>query len=196
MRLRGGTVPRQQHRPASGRRPAGPVAIQPHILRLIVTWLSVRTPCSSRSSPWPPCIRHAACGLRSAWIRRSHVTRPRGAMRRIVQSHTEGSTHESNHGRPVVSPATRLGGEVRAAAPALETLPALAPGVRPCVRGKFLFVGDEKLYVRGVTYGAFPPDAAGNEYHDLATVRSEEHTSELQSPCNLVCRLLLEKKKK
>src|SRR5256885_10485455 len=28
----------------------------------------------------------------------------------------------------------------------------------------------------------------------LAEVRSEEHTSELQSPCNLVCRLLLEKK--
>src|SRR3989454_6152913 len=33
---------------------------------------------------------------------------------------------------------------------------------------------------------------------ELAPVvgRSEEHTSELQSPCNLVCRLLLEKKKK
>src|SRR5256885_11109213 len=30
----------------------------------------------------------------------------------------------------------------------------------------------------------------------LARLRSEEHTSELQSPCNLVCRLLLEKKKK
>src|SRR5256885_11748622 len=29
-----------------------------------------------------------------------------------------------------------------------------------------------------------------------ASDRSEEHTSELQSPCNLVCRLLLEKKKK
>src|SRR2546426_8176838 len=29
-----------------------------------------------------------------------------------------------------------------------------------------------------------------------SVVRSEEHTSELQSPCNLVCRLLLEKKKK
>src|SRR2546426_10989295 len=28
-----------------------------------------------------------------------------------------------------------------------------------------------------------------------STPRSEEHTSELQSPCNLVCRLLLEKKK-
>src|SRR5256885_7967433 len=33
--------------------------------------------------------------------------------------------------------------------------------------------------------------ALGAEDH-----RSEEHTSELQSPCNLVCRLLLEKKKK
>src|SRR2546426_8324565 len=30
----------------------------------------------------------------------------------------------------------------------------------------------------------------------LGILRSEEHTSELQSPCNLVCRLLLEKKKK
>src|SRR2546426_8568677 len=29
----------------------------------------------------------------------------------------------------------------------------------------------------------------------LWVLRSEEHTSELQSPCNLVCRLLLEKKK-
>src|SRR5256885_10269456 len=30
---------------------------------------------------------------------------------------------------------------------------------------------------------------------DHSAARSEEHTSELQSPCNLVCRLLLEKKK-
>src|SRR5256885_12092626 len=31
---------------------------------------------------------------------------------------------------------------------------------------------------------------------DASDLRSEEHTSELQSPCNLVCRLLLEKKKR
>src|SRR5256885_8797018 len=31
---------------------------------------------------------------------------------------------------------------------------------------------------------------------DAVAARSEEHTSELQSPCNLVCRLLLEKKKR
>src|SRR5205807_7437770 len=43
----------------------------------------------------------------------------------------------------------------------------------------------ESLY--GVQY-----DAAAVQ---TIAVRSEEHTSELQSPCNLVCRLLLEKKK-
>src|SRR2546426_4847785 len=36
----------------------------------------------------------------------------------------------------------------------------------------------------------------GEEVVLKVPVRSEEHTSELQSPCNLVCRLLLEKKKK
>src|SRR2546426_12733767 len=36
----------------------------------------------------------------------------------------------------------------------------------------------------------------GHVSADFAEPRSEEHTSELQSPCNLVCRLLLEKKKK
>src|SRR5256885_9718810 len=39
----------------------------------------------------------------------------------------------------------------------------------------------------------------GRPVHPLSPTfadRSEEHTSELQSPCNLVCRLLLEKKKK
>src|SRR5256885_13079290 len=37
--------------------------------------------------------------------------------------------------------------------------------------------------------------ACGASAQLLCEYRSEEHTSELQSPCNLVCRLLLEKKK-
>src|SRR5256885_8064063 len=37
-------------------------------------------------------------------------------------------------------------------------------------------------------------NAAGGRIVAPAWTRSEEHTSELQSPCNLVCRLLLEKK--
>src|SRR5256885_4296361 len=45
--------------------------------------------------------------------------------------------------------------------------------------------------------GGWGPVGIGAPRQDLrnASPRSEEHTSELQSPCNLVCRLLLEKKK-
>src|SRR5205807_5695214 len=39
-------------------------------------------------------------------------------------------------------------------------------------------------------------DDLGQDLRFAFRMRSEEHTSELQSPCNLVCRLLLEKKKK
>src|SRR3989454_5093389 len=47
---------------------------------------------------------------------------------------------------------------------------------------------------RGVTAAAHVVIAAGVWSPQIGS-RSEEHTSELQSPCNLVCRLLLEKKK-
>src|SRR5205807_3091464 len=44
--------------------------------------------------------------------------------------------------------------------------------------------------------GRAPPGrAAARGTRHAPAHRSEEHTSELQSPCNLVCRLLLEKKK-
>src|SRR2546426_5027145 len=44
--------------------------------------------------------------------------------------------------------------------------------------------------------GRARPSPARTNSGPWAVGRSEEHTSELQSPCNLVCRLLLEKKKK
>src|SRR5256885_2683859 len=49
--------------------------------------------------------------------------------------------------------------------------------------------GSAKLVDLATRFGIDP----GRSHHALD--RSEEHTSELQSPCNLVCRLLLEKKK-
>src|SRR2546426_5861750 len=50
----------------------------------------------------------------------------------------------------------------------------------------------------GAVAGALAPVSMKPRMSCLVTrpARSEEHTSELQSPCNLVCRLLLEKKKK
>src|SRR5205807_4536693 len=54
------------------------------------------------------------------------------------------------------------------------------------------FRGDD-----GETVRYFPDKLpVGLDADSRTHIRSEEHTSELQSPCNLVCRLLLEKKKK
>src|SRR2546426_7971892 len=53
--------------------------------------------------------------------------------------------------------------------------------------------GDQRM---GAPQGRHLIAAAGRGQHLRVVDRSEEHTSELQSPCNLVCRLLLEKKKR
>src|SRR5256885_2865639 len=58
-----------------------------------------------------------------------------------------------------------------------------------------------KASVMGQPVRAIPGESLNLPFYILgssdygANLRSEEHTSELQSPCNLVCRLLLEKKK-
>src|SRR5256885_9963721 len=57
----------------------------------------------------------------------------------------------------------------------------------PRVSGKPAPRGVRPAYARGCLSSA--------NLLGLIVGRSEEHTSELQSPCNLVCRLLLEKKK-
>src|SRR5688500_20203751 len=68
-----------------------------------------------------------------------------------------------------------------------------------------IYAGPHRSQTRGTTRHA--PDGGGRHQADVQgghlpggggqeAVRSEEHTSELQSPCNLVCRLLLEKKNK
>src|ERR1022692_4750619 len=54
-----------------------------------------------------------------------------------------------------------------------------------------VWTGDREADVAVTTVGSVETEVASN-----CNTRSEEHTSELQSPCNLVCRLLLEKKKK
>jgi GT2 family glycosyltransferase len=45
--------------------------------------------------------------------------------------------------------------------------------LRPDARGKFLFVGDEKLWVRGVTYGTFRPDENGHHYPAHQVVKTD-----------------------
>jgi cellulose synthase/poly-beta-1,6-N-acetylglucosamine synthase-like glycosyltransferase len=44
---------------------------------------------------------------------------------------------------------------------------------RPHAGGKFLFVGNDKFWVRGVTYGAFRPGPDGQEYHDASVLERD-----------------------
>lgn len=49
----------------------------------------------------------------------------------------------------------------------------LSSAASPTAPGKFLYVGDRKLWVRGVTYGTFRPDAAGVMFPTPAAVRRD-----------------------
>src|SRR5205807_4617208 len=67
------------------------------------------------------------------------------------------------------------------------------------VAGDFVFRnGNVGTYDSSAAHGLFSSTRSTcfGPYLTRCMNRSEEHTSELQSPCNLVCRLLLEKKKK
>src|SRR5256885_13003027 len=57
-----------------------------------------------------------------------------------------------------------------------------------------LVATNSQIQLNNFTADLFSGGLRGN--FTIGLTRSEEHTSELQSPCNLVCRLLLEKKKK
>src|SRR5262245_34366046 len=45
--------------------------------------------------------------------------------------------------------------------------------VRPTVTGKFLQAGDERLWVKGVTYGTFAPDAAGRQFPSQSRIAED-----------------------
>jgi len=47
------------------------------------------------------------------------------------------------------------------------------PGFRPQVSGKFLKLGEDKFYIRGVTYGTFKPRLSGEEYPEPEIVEKD-----------------------
>jgi GT2 family glycosyltransferase len=52
-------------------------------------------------------------------------------------------------------------------------LPVSASDLRPTVCGKFIFVGSQKFFIKGVTYGAFRRNDAGEEFHDIRKIRRD-----------------------
>src|SRR2546429_4574367 len=93
--------------------------------------------------------------------------------------------------------------------PTLFPYPTLFRSLQPYIKSKELFhcPGDTGFEFEDFTGlpidpGGTPPNATptsfkkfGTSYYYRTEIRSEEHTSELQSRLHLVCRLLLEKKK-
>src|SRR5256885_3878337 len=79
--------------------------------------------------------------------------------------------------------------------------PAVAPAIAPTVQAPPAAVPVDARGLPSPPASAWPSSPANGAAADVvasgaspaAARRSEEHTSELQSPCNLVCRLLLEK---
>src|SRR2546422_7725937 len=88
-------------------------------------------------------------------------------------------------------------GAVAAAIPAKTTLPVLANVlVEATKQGGGLRLSGTDLDIAVSTTAPADVDADGAVTLPAKKLRSEEHTSELQSRLHLVCRLLLEKKKK
>ena len=54
-----------------------------------------------------------------------------------------------------------------------DTAPSVPRMCRVSARGKFLWAGDEKFFVKGVTYGTFRPDQHGEEFHDRDRVEAD-----------------------
>src|SRR5256886_5270297 len=75
-----------------------------------------------------------------------------------------------------------------------DALPIWAPGGLAVAHHDAVVFGCYSQLGEGAAAGQFGPEPA--QRPPDAAARSEEHTSELQSQSNLVCRLLLEKKKK
>src|SRR5256885_1969969 len=129
----------------------------------------------------------------SSWACASSAARPgSGASGRCCHCTPMAATKSASETRwdaraPMVLPGRRVGAlELRVDELAhLGRLVGLDEGLQARVLLMARARGDQHGHVRRV-----------RGFQRQRILRSEEHTSELQSPCNLVCRLLLEKKKR
>src|SRR6266850_98014 len=127
---------------------------------------------------------------------RSSLANPRGRREQAEARHHERAGQKPEHG--LVAAERHLqqrGAERRDGARAIRPERDRAADRPVVARSEDL--GDRRRpRQRGHAIGRPEHDHHRRQRSQTPHQRSEEHTSELQSPCNLVCRLLLEKKKK
>src|SRR5438477_411172 len=166
-----------------------------------------------------PVVREALAqaGLKLEKVDAIGVTQGPGLVGALLVGITYGKTLAESLGKPLV-PVNHLEGHIHAVfleahkagrAPNLPAVCLIVSGGHTVlyeVNTQGSGVPDASALFRYRKLGQTRDDAAGEAYDkvakllarlpQLAVTRSEEHTSELQSHVNLVCRLLLEKKKK
>src|SRR5205807_2975579 len=101
-------------------------------------------------------------------------------MRHTAAVAAEVSRRENNASSAAIMPRIAQAAQDRSTAAALERAAKTAVSTKPSVK----YFDQERMRT-----SCLPAPCSS------MAMRSEEHTSELQSPCNLVCRLLLEKQK-
>src|SRR5688500_17318909 len=124
---------------------------------------------------------------------------PAGAMTTEAQALGQTTIGPIARGQPIVAAQLASAGGTTGASltvPSGKVLVAF-PTTDPLTVNGLVSLGDRIDVLASVAAGTGDrARATQTTLQNLEVLRSEEHTSELQSPCNLVCRLLLEKKKK
>jgi len=119
----------------------------------------------------PPHCAHPAVGPRARLGARRHPVRE-DHLGRTDRLRTRGARATTSPSHPASAIEEAVASRTSPVSGSSAGLPSDLVR-RPTVRGKFLFVGDTKLHVRGVTYGAFEPDAEAREYQDVEKVERD-----------------------
>src|SRR5437867_10450239 len=132
-----------------------------------------------------PCSCSAPSRSRLLRSERNPRHRERGPLMHVSFPHWFGATsvHSAGDGSPPCRGS-------------LDSRECSTPARRPAASGKRR-AREKRGFPSSTLFRPFRPSAPSRWHHRTPTssMRSEEHTSELQSPYDLVCRLLLEKKK-
>src|SRR5467141_2022880 len=172
----------------------------------IVMWVAAVSTCTANAVESPPSPCGPTPSMFTAWPSSSSSLAPSGSSQRVPSARVAASFARCTH-RSAVPPTptpTMVGGQVLPPASSTQSitnvLMASTPSAGTAILSHELFSEPEPFGTISITSASCSSEKStlmiGTPRPHEVCSRSEEHTSELQSHLNLVCRLLLEKKKK
>src|SRR5688500_4943811 len=131
-----------------------------------------------------------ALGALIGWLLGSRGGEQGRAVAESLRMQLDGVAKERDEARDQIGPLSAELARLRAESEHFDQRMKDLAANRDALVTQFREIGDQLLEKAHKDFLA----KAGERFTEADKARSEEHTSELQSPCNLVCRLLLEKK--